>query len=247
MTAIALKRAVIAIVQKDDIASPHTAQAVNDLARITRSPVVCLYRPHYNSCAAALLDHRVQLRAAITKWRTHPAGAVAGCRFDGFVATVELARDISRQHKCEPRMRICVIADYVAALRDLLREGGKSAHAASNDEESRAHIVLVEHVSNFSVMAGFGPSSNVSAIADESSVPRMVGPKSCADGATAAHEKPPVAAQATPVARATGSDCMRLTLTNFHEWRRTPAARAARGTSNEWSPVSGIRTLLLIR
>ncbi len=46
-------------------------------------------------------------------------------------------------------MRVCVIADYVAAVRDLLREGGKCAHTASNDEESRAHIVLVEQVEQF--------------------------------------------------------------------------------------------------
>jgi hypothetical protein len=45
-------------------------------------------------------------------------------------------------------------------------------------------------------------------MADASSVRRMVGPKSCADGATAAHEKIPAAAHAALVARIDGTDCI---------------------------------------
>jgi hypothetical protein len=97
-------------------------------------------------------------------------------------------------------------------------------------------------------MAGFGPSSKVSAIADASPVRRIVGPKSCADGATAAHEKIPAAAHPAPVARATGSNCMTLTLTNFwNRWRipknENVAYDAVRLTSHRWDSTGSFDTM----
>src|SRR5579859_7348321 len=104
MATVTFERAVIAVMQKDDIASPHAAQAVNDPVGIVLAPVVSFCRPHYNSCVSALSNHSIQLRTTITEGRPHPPSALPSCSFDGFVATDELARDISRQHKCEPRM-----------------------------------------------------------------------------------------------------------------------------------------------
>src|SRR5579864_7048095 len=116
MATVTFERAVIAVMQKDDIASPHAAQAVNDPVGIILAPVVSFCGPHYNTCVSALPDHGIQLRTTITKGRAHPAGVLPGCGFDGLVATDELAPDISWQHKCEPRMRVCMIADHVAAV-----------------------------------------------------------------------------------------------------------------------------------
>jgi hypothetical protein len=53
-------------------------------------------------------------------------------------------------------------------------------------------------VSSAGVTEGFGPSSNVSAIVDRSAVRQIVLPKSCEDGATAAHENIPPAAHMPP-------------------------------------------------
>jgi hypothetical protein len=60
-------------------------------------------------------------------------------------------------------------------------------------------LYLSRSASSAGVTAGFGPSSNVSAIVDKSPVWRIVLPKSCDDGATAAHENIPAAAH-TPAA-----------------------------------------------
>ena len=100
MATIALKRAVIAIVQEDDIASAHMAQAVNDSIRIMRGPIPCFRGPHDNSFAVAALDYAIELRAAKSEGRAHPAGAPSNGGFDGMVAKLELIRDISARQKC---------------------------------------------------------------------------------------------------------------------------------------------------
>jgi hypothetical protein len=149
MTAIALERAVIAIVQEDDIASTDVTQAVSDSIRIVRSPIPCFRRPHDDALAAAALDYAIELRAAKTKGRAHPTGSSSDRGFDGVVAEIELIRDISCRHKCKRWMSVRMIADNVAAVRNLLRKRWKRAHAAADDEESRAHFVPVEQIEQF--------------------------------------------------------------------------------------------------
>ena len=149
MATIALKRAVIAIVQEDDIASAHMAQAVNDSIRIVRGPIPCFRRPHDDALAVAALDYAIELRAAKTKGRAHPAGSSSDSGFDGVVAEIELIRDISRRHKCKRWMSVRMIADNVAAVRNLLRKRWKRTHAAADDEESRTHVVPVEQIEQF--------------------------------------------------------------------------------------------------
>ena len=46
-------------------------------------------------------------------------------------------------------MRIRVIAEDVATIHDLLRERGKCAHAAPDDEEGCARVVPVEQIEQF--------------------------------------------------------------------------------------------------
>jgi hypothetical protein len=99
--AIAIKHAMIAVVQEDDIASPCLAQAVNHPFRALCIPIPRHRGPHYNPRASALLNHGVQLGAAKTEGWAHPPAAPSDGGSDGIVATVELAGDTSRRQKSE--------------------------------------------------------------------------------------------------------------------------------------------------
>src|SRR5580658_46816 len=58
---------------------------------------------------------------------------------------------------------------------------------------------------SFGVTLGFGPSSNVMAIEDESLTRRIVGPNSCDHGAAAPHANALLAAHTPPAANHPGS------------------------------------------
>jgi hypothetical protein len=83
------------------------------------------------------------------------------------------------------------------------------------------------------VAAGFGPSSNVSATADESPVCLRVGPKSCAEGATAAHENTPPAAHNPAAPSKAGMEC------TMQKFSHAPPRRTSKsgGCARLYSPL----------
>ncbi len=80
------------------------------------------------------------------------------------------------------RVRVCVIADRVTLRGNFFRERRALADEFADEKKCGFGVVFASSSSSFGVIAGLGPSSNVSASLFAAGVCQTAGPKSCARG-----------------------------------------------------------------
>ncbi|HXU21678.1 MAG TPA: hypothetical protein VN788_13925 [Verrucomicrobiae bacterium] len=90
MAAIPIHHAMIAIMQKDNVASAHATQSLGYALGWLRLPISRPSRPHYHSSIAPFSDDAGKQWAPKAKRRTHPPRLFARRGLDCIIAAIQL-------------------------------------------------------------------------------------------------------------------------------------------------------------
>jgi len=142
MQSIALRHAMIPIVQQNDIPATSTAQALNYRFGRFRFPIARGHTPHRYAGIASPRHDAAKQRVAISVGRPHPSCFYPRGRRNRFVASVQFFRHSRRRQPHERRVRLGVVPNFMPAPGDFPRQRRKGSHLPPNQEKCRLNLVL---------------------------------------------------------------------------------------------------------
>jgi len=147
MAAVTFARAVVAIVQQDDIPSAGAAQARNDRFGRLRLPIPGSDGPHHHARATVpSADDGIELRSPEPIGRAQPLRAVADGQSESIVAAVEFRGNAPGRKKNQPGMCIGMVPDHMSARGNFFREVRECADALANKKEGSLGMVAVQQI-----------------------------------------------------------------------------------------------------
>src|SRR6266571_371304 len=119
--------------------------ALNQPLRRFLPPIAGDQRPHHRSapeCAGCRDDLRISksIRRTEPLWRR--AGRIGNC----LLTQAQFRRDLRRREPEEIRMRVRVVAQYMASGYRFLHQGGAFSNESANQEKSGLRVIAVQQI-----------------------------------------------------------------------------------------------------
>lgn len=141
---ISVRRAMVAIVTKQDISAAEILKAAADSLPRLKRPVSRRHGPHNHLRQPRVMSSPVKLRATKAKRRTDTDAAKAGRFQYRILAAIQLIRDALPAVKERVGMTISVVSNDVLSRDNFCGQAGILVYILSEDEKRRGHAMGLE-------------------------------------------------------------------------------------------------------
>jgi len=111
-------------------------------------PVAGNQRPH-DHLHTLVMHQFAKPRAAITERRTEPSWLFPSGLANGFAAAKQFDARFRGTTEKKIRMRVCMVAKKVAAIRNFFDESGRFTDVFAYDEESGLNVIAIKEIEKF--------------------------------------------------------------------------------------------------
>jgi len=136
---IGVRKAVIAVVEKQDVAGLKVLDAAGDAGSGLGVPVIGGAGPHHDFRQAGLARGAMELRTKEAEWGADTAAVPPSGGKDGILTARQFVDDAGAAGEEQARMAMGVVADAVAGGSDLRRERRILFHVFTQHEEGRRY------------------------------------------------------------------------------------------------------------
>jgi hypothetical protein len=144
MISINVRRAMVAIVTKQDISAAEILKASTDSLPGLKRPVSRRNGPHNHLRQSGVMSSPVKLRTTKAKRRTDTDAAKAGRFQYRILAAIQLIRDTLPAEKERVGMTISVVSNDVLSRDNFCGQARVLVYILSKDEECRGHAMRLE-------------------------------------------------------------------------------------------------------